>query len=155
MWFIVGHYATHALAVLKEKGYRITKPRRLVLELLERTAEGLSPYEMGDLLRENGQEIDTVSIYRIIETLEKHHLVHRLLGSGKLLKCHLEDESHCEKAQHDHCHHFFICTACGAIQEVHCPNLQEVLAVLEAAQGIHITEHSLELRGQCRACYVG
>jgi Fe2+ or Zn2+ uptake regulation protein len=145
-------YAEEALCILKSRGYRITQPRRKVLELLERAETALSPYEIKDLLDSAGERVDTVSIYRILECLEDNHLIHRVLTSGKVHKCDLESEEHCHLDQEDHCHHNLICRQCGAIEEIHCPGLALMEAELTKQAGFTIEAHHLEFSGLCRKC---
>lgn len=145
-------YVAEALRILKSRGYRITQPRRKVLELLSRAETALSPYEIKDLLDEAGERVDTVSIYRILECLEENHLIHRVLTSGKVHKCDLENEDHCDLDQADHCHHNLICRKCGGIEEVHCPGLAVLEAKLAKQAGFTIEAHHLEFSGLCRKC---
>jgi Fe2+ or Zn2+ uptake regulation protein len=146
-------YTERALNLLKERGYRITKPRRLVVETLDKHEASLSPYDIKDLLAEAGEAIDTVSIYRIIECLEQNHLVHRLLlQNGKIKKCNLEDESHCDLHQPDHCHHFLICRQCSRIEEMHCLGLQTIMQEVSSKSGFTVEDHHLEFVGLCQDC---
>lgn len=145
-------YAEEALSILKNRGYRITQPRRKVLELLERSETALSPYEIKDLLDAAGEHVDTVSIYRILECLEDNHLIHRVLTSGKVHKCDLEREDHCVLEQADHCHHNLICRVCGAIEEVHCPGLSPLEQAVAQQAGFKIEAHHLEFSGLCSKC---
>lgn len=145
-------YAEEALRILKSRGYRITQPRRKVLEVLSKSTTALSPYEIKDLLDTAGERVDTVSIYRILECLEENHLIHRVLTSGKVHKCDLSNEEHCDLEQEDHCHHNLICRSCGAIEEVHCPGLSPLEADLAKQAGFTIEAHHLEFSGLCRKC---
>lgn len=145
-------YADEAMHVLKERGYRITKPRLRVVELLAGTDEALSPYEIKDRLDAAGTHVDTVSIYRILECLEENHLIHRVLTTGKVRRCDLEQEEHCHLEQTDHCHHNLVCKACGTVQEVHCPGVQAIIDEVAKASGFRIEQHHLEFSGLCRKC---
>lgn len=146
-------YSERALTLLKERGYRITRPRRLVLETLERSPHSLSPYDIRDILATQGEHVDTVSIYRILECLEENNLVHRLLLQyGKVLKCRLDDEHACDLPQADHCHHFLICEKCDQIQEMHCLGLDTVTHQVNDATGFRVKSHHLEFIGLCAQC---
>ncbi|HEY9900067.1 MAG TPA: Fur family transcriptional regulator [Pantanalinema sp.] len=145
-------YAESALAILKARGYRITKPRRRVVELLEQSDTALSPYAIKDLLDAAGEHVDTVSIYRILECLEENHLVHRVLTTGKVRRCDLEADAHCHLDQAEHCHHNLVCRACGAIEELHCPGLSSLEAELSLRAGFRIEAHHLEFTGLCGKC---
>ena len=64
------NFVDFALGRLRERGFRITRGRRLVLDALHKSQRPLSPYALHDLLAGQGEQVDTVSIYRTLETLE-------------------------------------------------------------------------------------
>ena len=137
-------YAEHALNRLRELGFRITRGRRLILDALSGAERPLSPYALHDLLANRGEAVDTVSIYRTLETLETHGLAHRVATSGGYLPCRLED--------HPGCHHHLICRACGRVDEVDCPGIHEVERDVTRASGFLIERHVVEFVGLCPAC---
>jgi Fe2+ or Zn2+ uptake regulation protein len=145
-------YAELALDLLKGKGFRITKPRRLVVELLDQTNRSLSAYEIKDLLDTMGEKVDTVSIYRILECLEENKLIHRVLATGKVRKCSLEQETHCHLPQDDHCHHLLICEKCESVEEIHCPGAASLVQAVEKLSDFRIKSHSMEFTGLCKRC---
>lgn len=163
-------YVSHALHVLKSEGLRITRARRLVLHLLDVTPEALSAYEIRDRLALEGEKVDTVSVYRIIEVLSRHALVHEVLTSGKVKKCQLADKVCGDDAcphdrpgtpsptQHSHpphahgCHHLLICQQCGRIDEIHCPDVERIASQVEHDSGFKLQRHHLEFVGICPKC---
>lgn len=145
-------YAELALEVLKNKGFRITKPRQFVIELLDKSTKPLSSYEIKDILEKEGSKIDTVSVYRILECLEENKLIHRVLTTGKVSKCALEPEDHCILHQSEHCHHLLICEQCDAIEEVHCPGTSILVKELEKYSNFQIKRHNMEFLGLCANC---
>jgi Fur family transcriptional regulator, zinc uptake regulator len=145
-------YTDAALALLKTRGYRLTLSRKQVLTVLEHATGALSAYDIKALLDAQQIKADTVSIYRALECLEQNHLVHRLVSSGKFLKCSLAPEDTCEKHQHDHCHHFMVCRACGLIKEVHCLGLDHLTQILAKQEGFTVETHALEFTGLCKTC---
>jgi Fe2+ or Zn2+ uptake regulation protein len=145
-------YAELALEVLKNKGFRITKPRQLVTELLDRSTKPLSSYEIKNMLAKEGSKIDTVSVYRILECLEENKLLHRILTTGKVSKCTLDPEDQCEIHQSEHCHHLLICEQCDAIEEVHCPGTSVLVKEVEKHSNFRIKSHNMEFLGLCANC---
>ena len=145
-------YSTWAIDHLKTRGFRITRPRKRVLEVLEHTTGPLSPHEVHERLDAEGEHIDPVSVYRTLTCLAENGLVHRILTTGKFRRCDLEPEDRCEQVQDDHCHHNLLCRACGAIEELHCPGLDAVVAEVARISGFQIESHDLEFRGLCRNC---
>lgn len=145
-------YTEQAIALLKSKGFRITRPRKLVLDLLDTTQTALSAYEIKDALDAAGEKIDTVSVYRILECLDEQGLIHRLMSSGKVKKCLLETESHCQLHQKEHCHHLLICHQCDRIEETHCIGISAMVKKLEKQISFQIQSHHLEFIGLCQNC---
>jgi Fe2+ or Zn2+ uptake regulation protein len=138
------NYAEFALNRLREHGFRITRGRRLVLGAMGRAERPLSPYSLHDLLSSQGENVDTVSIYRTLETLENAGLVHRVAFSGGYLPCRLED--------HPGCHHHLICRECGKVEEVDCPGMAAVERGAAADSRFRIERHLVEFVGLCPAC---
>ena len=145
-------YTELALEILKEKGFRITKPRQFVIELLDRAILPLSSYEIKDILAKDGQKIDTVSVYRILECLEENKLIHRVLTNGKVKKCSLEPEDQCRLPQSEHCHHLLICEYCQTIEEIHCPGTAMLVREVEKYSSFQIKSHNMEFLGLCSKC---
>lgn len=146
------NYTKNAIAVLKAQGYRITSQRKLIVEILDQSARPLSAYEIRDLLAAKGEAVDLASVYRTIECFEKHHLIHRMLSTGKIRKCFLESEEHCHREEANHCHHCIVCRTCGAVHEFHCHGLEAIVADLGGSSGFAIEAHYLELSGLCPRC---
>lgn len=139
-------YIQHSLNTLKQNGLRITQPRKHVLHILDTASEPLSPYDIADIATKSGIPTDVVTVYRIFECLEKNGLIHRVLSSGKFVKCTVAPHTHHHQ---DHCcHHLAICDTCGTIREIHChPKL-----TLPEIPDMTIIGHRLELIGRCRTC---
>lgn len=145
-------YPDTAMQLLKERGYRQTKQRRVVLETLDVAEIPLSPYEIADRIKQRGEKGDVVSVYRILQALEENDLAHRVLSSGKYRKCHLAPESDCHRHQNQHCHHNLVCSKCGKIEEFHCPGMDLVEQLLSAQSAFQIESHALEFNGICPTC---
>ncbi|MCS6885467.1 MAG: Fur family transcriptional regulator [Acidobacteriota bacterium] len=131
-----------ALLVLKEQGFRITKQRRMVVNVLASVDSALSAHEIKQSLDAKGERIDLASIFRILNCLESNGLVHRLVSQAKVARCSLLNESNA-------CHHFFVCDSCRQVYELTC---SEPITTHLSQSGFSIKKHSLELTGLCRAC---
>lgn len=68
-------FESHAIAVLREEGMRITAPRIEVVRALAATDRALTVYGIHEAVRERGRRIDVVSVYRIIACLRRLGLV--------------------------------------------------------------------------------
>ena len=70
-----GAFESHAVAVLREEGMRITAPRIEVVRVLARSDRALNVYGIHEAVLARGRRIDVVSVYRIIATLRSLGLV--------------------------------------------------------------------------------
>jgi Fe2+ or Zn2+ uptake regulation protein len=136
-------YVNEAIKILKNNGYKYTKTREKVLEILDNSKESLSPY---DISEKSNNKLDVVTVYRILETLEKLGLVHKVLSSGKYRKCNIS------KNKSDNCHHNIICKRCGYIQEIHCEGMNDIEKKVAANTFFEIENHILEFYGLCNKC---
>src|SRR3972149_5688872 len=102
-------YVQRALEILRARGHRITQPRRAVLEALDRAGRAMSPYDLQRLLREEGRNLDHVTIYRTLELLCSQNLAHRVTSLGGFVRCSLDKE--------DACHRYMVCRSCGTFSE--------------------------------------
>ncbi len=148
----MSEYIDKALTILKEHSFRITKQRLFVIELLDKSKEALSAYEIKNKLQTKGLDVDVVSIYRIINCLEKNELVHKVLSSNKVKKCKLRHEDTCKKYEDNHCHHLLICEKCNSVEEIHCAGISNVIKKVESNSKFKIKTHNLEFHGICNAC---
>jgi Fe2+ or Zn2+ uptake regulation protein len=159
-------FTNHALDLLKGQGLRITKPRKLILNVLALAEKPLSAYEIQSIVTKNGDDVDVTSVYRFLETLEQVGFVHQALAQGKYMRCQLEcQEHHCDDHDHDghthdhkdihgkqHAYHVLHCRACGLLQEISCPGLENINQLLSQQQNFKAETHHLQVTGICANC---
>ncbi len=134
-----------SIRILQTQGYKVTKPRLQVLEVLNNAQQLVSPYEIQDLLREQGRYLNHVTIYRVLDLLCHLNLAHRLPSSGRFTKCNLGNK--------EGCHRFMICNMCGAIQEFADEDLCRSESKIAQNTGFHTQYHISESYGLCSDCY--
>lgn len=127
---------------LRQAGYRLTAPRRAVLQVVEATREHLD--YAGTL--EHGRTIypglGRATVYRTLELLT---------DLGILRPIHQGDGS-VRFARVENGHHHLICLNCGiAIHFDECP-LTELERALEKRLRFRIQGHLLEFYGVCKEC---
>jgi len=134
-----------SIQILQAQGYKVTKPRRQVLEVLEGAQQPVSPYEIQRLLRQKGKYLNHVTIYRILDLFCSLNLAHRVLSNGGFVKCTL--------GEREGCHRFMVCRGCGAIQEFADKGLCQEENELTQNLGFHAEYHLAESSGLCSDCY--
>ncbi len=130
---------------LKERGYRLTKPRRAVLEVLGAEPICLTPEEIHRQARRRHRKLGLVTVYRTLALLEKLGLVQRV---------HSETGCHsfaAVRSKRSH-HHQLICRTCGRVEEFSDCQLGDMLTGLHERTGFAIEAHHLEVIGLCPKC---
>jgi Fur family zinc uptake transcriptional regulator len=134
-----------SIRTLQVQGYKATKPRMLVLEVLQETEKPLSPYDIQRILQTRGKHLNHVTIYRILDLFCRFNLAHRVLSSGGFVKCSLDAV--------EGCHRFMVCQDCGAIQEFADKGLCQKENEFAQNLGFHTEHHLSEFSGLCSRCH--
>ncbi len=134
-----------SIRILQTKGYKTTKQRKLVLQVLEETEKPISPYDIQGILSARGKYLNHVTIYRILDLFCSLNLAHKMLSSGRFIKCNLEST--------EGCHRFMVCQQCGAIREFADKELCQEENDFARSYGFHTEHHLSEFSGLCSRCY--
>lgn len=129
---------------LNQKGLRLTKPRQVVMSILERATVPLSPQAIHQQAIENQADIGLVSVYRTLELLTTMGLVRRVHGQDSCEGYVLASPGH---------HHHLVCRTCDrAVEFTGTDNLIPLLEQLQHETGFTVDEHLLQLYGLCPDC---
>lgn len=132
------------LAALDRAGYRVTRPRRAVAELIGRRAGHFTAADLLDDAAVGQLDIGRATIFRTIDVLEAVGAIERIdLPSGDHAWIACEPEAH---------HHHVVCSRCGRAREVDDAGLAPIVSRIAAESGYLIDEHRLELFGLCPVC---
>jgi Fe2+ or Zn2+ uptake regulation protein len=134
-----------SIRILQTRGYKATKTRKLVLEVLQETEKPLSPYDIQGILRQRGKHLNHVTVYRVLGLLCSLNLAHKVLSSGGFVKCSLDAV--------EGCHRFMVCQDCGAIQEFADKGLCQKENEFAQNLGFHTEHHVSEFSGLCSHCH--
>lgn len=139
-------YFDHAKKILSKNGYKLTGPRILVLEAVSGADSAQNAYEIKEFLDRSGKKINIVSVYRILSLLKAFELVHEI-SDGKFISCKKFD---CEDPAH--CHHQFLCSVCGKIEEMHVDDTSFVNEIVSLFPKLSINSHTFRFEGLCENC---
>ncbi|HZU85872.1 MAG TPA: Fur family transcriptional regulator [Anaerolineaceae bacterium] len=131
------------LARLEGEGYRLTAPRRAIVEILAATDTALGPLEVYDRARQCCPGVGLVTVYRTLEKLEETGLAQRVHQPGGCHRYLRAAEGH---------QHLLICTACGRAQIFEGDDLDGFITNVAARTGFAIRDHWLQLYGLCPKC---
>jgi Fe2+ or Zn2+ uptake regulation protein len=139
----VGAMEERLVRALQRNGYRLTRQRRLVMEVLEQSREHLDAETVHGRAKARNPNISLATVYRTLSVLKDVGLVeeHRL---G-------EEHAHFEAVQEDP-HYHFTCLECGHVIEFEAPQVTEVVNELRSQERVEITSVHLLLSGYCAQC---
>jgi Fe2+ or Zn2+ uptake regulation protein len=138
--------ASEWLDQLQASGYRVTGPRRAIVELMAESQRALGPIDVYDMGRADYPGLGLVTVYRTLEKLEELGLVQRV---------HLPDGCHRYlRATQGH-QHLLLCTVCGLVEYFSGDDLNPLTGRVASDTGFSVKEHWLQLFGQCPACRAG
>ena len=139
---------SHAEAVCAQHAQRLTVPRRQVLEVLAASHKPLGAYEIIDRIARKKARPAPITIYRALEFLMKHGLVHRIESRNAYLACTHNHDSGALVA-------FLMCDTCGAAGEASTDAMTQVLAAAAKKAGFRPTMSVIEITGTCAHCRRG
>lgn len=143
------HCVSHALltaeTLCEQAGLRLTALRKRVLELVWTSHKPLGAYDILAVLSEtDGRRAAPPTVYRALEFLLEHGLVHRIASLNAFVGCNHPGEVH--QGQ------FLICRNCLAAVELQDSSI--VSALLASAQriGFSVEGQTVEITGLCATC---
>ncbi|MBU0512577.1 MAG: transcriptional repressor [Chloroflexi bacterium] len=131
------------LACLQASGYRLTRPRKAIVDTLAGSQRALSPTEIFDLARALYPSLGLVSVYRTLEKLEALDLIQRVHQPGGCQTYIAAFTGH---------QHLLICQTCGKVEFFDGDNLNPLITRVEQESSYHVNEHWLQLFGVCTDC---
>jgi Fur family transcriptional regulator, ferric uptake regulator len=131
------------LAILKDKGYRLTGPRRAVVEIIATSQRLLNPLEIYHEAQKRYPRLGLVTVYRTLEKLEQLGLVERVHHSQG---CNVYIAA---RTGHNH---LLICQNCGQVTWFSGDSLAGLVKAVEGQSGYQVQDHWLQLIGLCERC---
>lgn len=128
----------------KAHGYRITPPRKFVMDIIDGAQQPMSAYDVLDALGKKLDQPKPPTAYRALEFLTKHGFIHRIESLNAYISC---GEDHQHRGSQ-----FMICESCGRVEEVHVCHVPEGLSQQAAGKGFTLTHWNAELHGTCGEC---
>ena len=128
---------------LGERGYKLTAPRRAVLDVIAAMRQSLSPAEIYTRAHRRYPRLGLVTVYRTLDIL---------VEAGVLRRVHRDDGCHgYALSQAEHGHHL-ICSSCNQVIEFQECDLDGLLKSIAHKTGFRIEGHWLEVFGRCPKC---
>jgi len=133
-----------ATEICEERGVRLTDIRKTVLEMVWNGHVAVKAYDLLDQLAAKGGSAKPPTVYRALEFLMEQGLVHKIESLNAFVGCPQPDGNHVSQ--------FFICEGCGYVEEVHSPEMEQVIADKASESNFTVDRQTVEIRGSCSDC---
>jgi Fur family ferric uptake transcriptional regulator len=132
------------LQQLRERGFRLTPQREMVLHVLHDAEDHATAEELYARVRVLSSAVDLSTVYRTLELLEDFHLVAAFdLGGG---------ERRYELLTTHHPHHHLHCLGCGKLITLEAQALQPLENHLAQSHGFGAQLDHWVIPGYCQEC---
>lgn len=126
------------------RGARLTPVRRRVLELVWGSHRPRGAYDILQDLAGEGKRAAPLTVYRALDFLVAHGLVHRLESLNAFVGCIDPGARHASQ--------FLVCRGCGTATELSDPQVAHAIEASASAAGFRIERPVVEVRGLCPRC---
>lgn len=138
------HSAQHYIDLLKSSGERITKVRRLTIEVLVALKRPLSVSELLFNYKQHDLAVNKTTAYREIDFLLLRKIVREIDLLDGMKRYELIGDDH---------HHHLVCTDCKQVRCVEMKHdLDHVERMIKRRHGFSVKSHVLEFFGLCKEC---
>ncbi|HRN70213.1 MAG TPA: transcriptional repressor [Candidatus Woesebacteria bacterium] len=133
---------------LQQKGYKRTKNREAILNIIYSAAKPISAGDILEKLAKQGLEPNKTTVYRKLDLLKQEGLIREVMIDSTTAYYERTDMHH---------HHHVICLNCKKISDFH-PNeeledsIEKTEQLLLKEKGFKTVQHSFEFFGYCAGC---
>ncbi len=138
--------AAAAKDALPQGGMRLTRQRRILLDLIDKTGEHLDAESLFHMAREKDPKLNRVTVYRTLKLLKEGGLV------DELDLMHQAGEQHFYETRRKQEHAHVICLSCGKVEEFFGEPLKRLRRQVETQFGFQIVLARTEIGGYCAHC---
>jgi Fur family ferric uptake transcriptional regulator len=131
---------------LRSRRVRLTRQRRVVVQVMESAPRHMDASEIFDLAHQIDPNITRVTVYRTLDMLKGHGLIDEL----DLL--HLRGHRHYYESHGPRDHIHVACIRCGKVREFESELYEQLIQQIARDCGLEITIARTEVGGLCAAC---
>ena len=129
------------------QGARLTGQRREVLACVARSHQAGGAYEVIERMAEQGARPAPITVYRALEFLTVHGLIHRIESRNAFVAC--------LHSHHGRAAALLVCDGCGTVAELDAGEPLRQIEQAAAAVGFCPRRVMIELSGTCAVCAEG
>ncbi len=140
----LNHLLENWKIALRQQGYRVTRPRLQVMEIIVSSETPLKPQDIYQLSLDLESPPGIASIYRTLEMLDDLGLIQQIHQPGGCHAIWPAVEGH---------KHLLICSSCGQMRVIEGnEDIEDYINKIEEQTGYHVKDHWLQLFGTCQNC---
>ena len=128
----------------ERRGSKLTGQRREILSSVAQSHTAVGAYDIIERMAEHGPRPAPITVYRGLDFLLAHGLVHKIESRNAFVAC-----SHAHEGEPAA---LLICEACGTVAELDVPEIFERIAERARAQKFTPAHTVIEMSGTCGAC---
>lgn len=140
----VSQALANARIICQQRNARLTPTREQVLELVWQSHKPLGAYDVLAKLARDGHNAAPPTVYRALDFLQQHGLVHRIASLNAFTGC-----AHAGKC---HTGMFLICRVCGNVLELIDRSVSRAIRGATRAEAFQTDSITLEVAGLCPGC---
>ena len=129
------------IAILEDRGYRSTRPRRQIVDLLERKKGGFTAEEISIELSDVGR----ATVFRTVKILLEAGVVCKLSMPNGAPKYSIAFVEH---------HHHTVCVNCGTVGEFRASTVERLMRSVGDDVDGEVVGHRIEFYITCNRCLV-
>ena len=128
----------------ERRGSRLTGQRRDILNCVAQSHSAMGAYDIIARMSERGTRPAPITVYRALDFLLAHGLVHKIESRNAFVAC-----SHAHEGEPAA---MLICENCGLVAEVDMPDAFALLKSAARGQGFTDRQSVVEITGICSRC---
>ena len=128
----------------ERRGSKLTGQRREILSSVAQSHSAVGAYDIIERMAEHGPRPAPITVYRALDFLLAHGLVHKIESRNAFVACSHSHEG--EPAA------LLICETCGTVAELDAAETFSSLSRLASAQGFRPKTIIAEIMGRCGSC---
>ncbi|MBI3209430.1 MAG: transcriptional repressor [Candidatus Solibacter usitatus] len=133
---------------LRERGVRLTRQRKILLDLIDTSGEHLDAEQLYQMAKKRDVKLNRVTVYRTLKMLKQGGLV------DELDLMHYGGDQHYYETRLKQEHAHIICLRCGKVEEFFGEHIQKMRKQVEQNLGFQILLTRTEVGGYCSNCQI-
>ncbi len=129
----------------QSQGIKLTPLRKKVIEILNACDSPISAYALLEQLKQCHPTANIMSVYRILNFLEAHQLVHKIDNTNHYTLCCHPSSQICQ---------LLVCQQCHQKFEIHTPEIDTLLQQIASEHHFQLMSNKIVLSGYCHHCQI-